>query len=691
VQKVIVHSNVLKPEILTKLRARTSASQISAFLQCQRRWHIGWVLDEKTPPGPPLLTGTDIHAVVEPYLITGKLPEAKDIKVTSPGRTAEEYLERVKPAIPYLPPAGSDSVEVEQEIGLETYHGGPELYGRFDAIDHTRKATPTDPRELRMVYDCKTSSDFKYAKTPEQLANDVQLGGYAMHELELYPQDDYIRLRHVYIRTKGSPKALPVDVVVSREQVEDRHARTVDIVRDMQKVIAPGKEVTDPNDLPPTLESCGLYGGCPHRARCGLSATTSLVNLFAPKKTESNKIETKKTESKENVPMSSLLERLKAKGALPAPTNGVTHAATPAATPATATVTPIGAAAAAIVPPDAPSRTNDPVTSTAVEQTSAEAEKPKRTRRTKAEIEAAKAAEAAASTGRDPAIDRAAFDEAERRAQPSNISIAGKKLTIGELEDIAAQDAAHTSSADQHTCKVCNGVFGPMEKSVLKNGTIVHVGCPGQTADQPTRQIELDEPTTPTTTAQPTRQIELDESTTPAKKSSLVERLKGNTSAPEPAVTVPETDKRPEATKAPAAAATTQTRPTLATEVAKAPASQTRPTLATEAQTAPTSAPAAQTRPTLYIDCIPTKGAHAGKVVMYEDWLAPLLSHICEEMNVVDVRLIDYGRGEGILAAAIRSQIADIPEVVCVTGITKFRGVFIECVTPLARDIIQKL
>jgi hypothetical protein len=297
---------------------------------------------------------------------------------------------------------------------------------------------------------------------------------------------------------------MPVDVVVSREQVEDRHARTVEIVRDMQKVIAPGKEITDPNDLPPTLESCGLYGGCPHRTRCGLTATTTLSGLFT----------SKKTEAKENVPMSSLLERLKAKGALPT-TNGVT----PHTTPVPSNVTPIGAKAAAIVPPDV-----QPAPPATVE-TSAEPEKPKRTRRTKAEIDAAKMAETATTA--------------------------------------------------------------------------------------PTRHIELDAPVVKTVVA---------------------------------------------------------------------------PTAATPAKTV-----AVQTRPTLYIDCIPTKGAHAGKAIMYEEWLEPILAHICEEMNVLDVRLIDYGKGEGMLAAEIRSQIADIPEVVCVTGITKFRGVFLECVTPLARDIIQKV
>jgi hypothetical protein len=363
-----------------------------------------------------------------------------------------------------------------------------------------------------MVYDCKTSSDFKYAKTPEQLANDVQLGGYAMHELELYPQDELIRLRHVYIRTKGAPKAMPVDVVVSREQVEDRHARTVEIVRDMQKVIAPDKEITDPNDLPPTLESCGLYGGCPHRTRCGLNATTTLNNLFT----------TKKTQTKENIPMSSLLERLRAKGAMHTPVNGATPHASPI----------IGAAPASIVAPDAPNDdddVDDDVTSAPILATapapSAESVKPKRTRRTKAEIEAAKAAET------------------------------------------ATQETSAAPTA--------------------------------------TRQIEPDAPVV-----------------------------------------------------APTAVPTAK-------------------------------AAAAQNRPTLYIDCIPTKGPHAGKAIMYEEWLAPLYAALAEEAHVEDWRLIDFGKGEGHLAALIRSQIADIPEVVVVNGISKARGVFIECVTPLAKDIIK--
>ena len=203
--------------------------------------------------------------------------------------------------------------------------------------------------------------------------------------------------------------------------------------------------------------------------------------------------------------------------------------------------------------------------------------------------------------------------------------------------------------------------------------TVVQIGAPAAAVVAPDAPDDEDDETpTPAIPASPPPSVQADKPKRTRRTKAEIEAAKAAETTQETPVAAPA---RQIELDAPVAAPTAAPTATRLIEL-NAPVSKTA---------------AVQTRPTLYIDCIPTKGPHAGKAVMYEEWLAPLLAHICEEMNVVDVRLIDYGKGEGILAAAIRSQIADIPEAVCVTGITKFRGVFLECVTPLARDIIQKV
>lgn len=105
-----------------------------------------------------------------------------------------------------------------------------------------------------------------------------------------------------------------------------------------------------------------------------------------------------------------------------------------------------------------------------------------------------------------------------------------------------------------------------------------------------------------------------------------------------------------------------------------------------DAPPAPTKAPAGVT---VYVDCVPTRGAHAGSAVDYNEWLAPLFEAASRELGLADWRLDYANKSEGTLAVLIRAALAKLPPAIVVTGHSKARAVFLECVAPHAAAVIK--
>lgn len=99
--------------------------------------------------------------------------------------------------------------------------------------------------------------------------------------------------------------------------------------------------------------------------------------------------------------------------------------------------------------------------------------------------------------------------------------------------------------------------------------------------------------------------------------------------------------------------------------------------------------------PVLYVDCYPTKGA-AGKVTTLEEWLAPVaelaaLAAVDREGKPTpadDYRFVPYV-AKGLLAAAIRACLSSLPEELAVDTRSGGADVFLEVVTPFARQVIK--
>lgn len=325
-----------------KVSARTSSSQIELWEKCPRKWFNDYICGLKTPATAAQLKGTEIDLAVQHYLHTGEIRGAWT-----------PLLERLAPFLPA--PCGSE-VLIQEKIELPTFENGPLLIGYPDFAEKMGALCT----KILFIGDLKSTSDFRYCKTREQLESNRQLMTYARWGYAVMGADE-VRIGHVYGCTK-KPKAciVPADdeppISVSREHVNKHWETAMACVREM---VNAALYIRDADELSPNTAMCNEYGGCPHRSKCGLSA------IFPKRNTRASN-------------MSKMLEKLN-KGK-PVSLVSVPVVDMPAVIATTTDSTVSGRVvfdSMAVLPPDAPSRESTPEEVAAL----VEAAQPKRGKR----------------------------------------------------------------------------------------------------------------------------------------------------------------------------------------------------------------------------------------------------------------------------------------------------------------------
>ncbi len=231
-----------------------SPSQITTFRSCPRSWYYPQVLKERPPQKKSAKLGEDIHHVLENYLEKGVAPDLS----TQVGRIAHAGLK-------FLPEPGSAYVELDigkHPAGEGLQLAGIRVIGRVDFVDLTK--------DIPEIGDHKTTSNFSYAKTPEELLWDPQMVIYGQFLIRFAehmgePLPARVRARHIYYLTTGQPKALEIPVEFS-----DSHLNKVwngsltETVKEMTDVY----KIKKVEDVPANYSACGNYGGCFFRDRC---------------------------------------------------------------------------------------------------------------------------------------------------------------------------------------------------------------------------------------------------------------------------------------------------------------------------------------------------------------------------------------------------------------------------------------
>lgn len=382
-----------------------SATQFTDFARCKRYWFIKNIDKVQTPMTKALALGNEIHAASEHRINTGSL-----------NKIPPELLPYAKALEPHFPAAGVPKM-VEAWMRLPTHLG----------IDWIGKVDLTIP-SLNTIKDWKsTSSIAKYAKPPADLMIDLQLcsyGEWGYRAGHLDPKKS-AHLELVYVQTPAPKTKLPqvkaVAIDVSREHVRAVWDGAKPQLDDMVKTA----QCASADDVTPTTSACGMYGGCPFQSRCGidpyagLPATSSQpINANFIKKdgtamgfmdrlnaTKAAAVTGNGHPAPAAPPQQAAVppvqqaavppvQQAPVQAAPPPPIQQVVH--TPVAPPPAAPPSPVEVASppAAVTPDDAPPR--DQVTAAAAAP-APETPAGRRPRRTKAEMEAARALEAASA------------------------------------------------------------------------------------------------------------------------------------------------------------------------------------------------------------------------------------------------------------------------------------------------------
>lgn len=220
-----------------------SATSIKLFQNCQRRWYERYILGKKEESTKAMSRGNAVHRQLEEYLEKGKIPDStiagqiatvglKHLPKPDPDHQVEQSLEQYK--IPNL------AIKFKGFIDLLLYQEG-----NLEILDH------------------KTTSNFRYALSADQLAEDTQMLIYARHVLEHYPEDE-ITLTHVVYLTKPPYQSRRTSIVVSRSHVEQQFDQIHDVVKEM--VASSEKQAVE---MQKNTSFCYSYGKrCPYYRDC---------------------------------------------------------------------------------------------------------------------------------------------------------------------------------------------------------------------------------------------------------------------------------------------------------------------------------------------------------------------------------------------------------------------------------------
>lgn len=184
--------------------------------------------------------GNEVHRQLEAYLLNGDMPD------DSPeGQIAQAGLEHL-PAPPY---------QVELSLEHLPIEGTPAPFKGFIDV----YIAGDEPE----VLDHKTTSNFKYALTADQLAVDTQLIIYAAHALNNCDAGT-IRLTHVCYLTKPPYQSQHTSTVVTRAHVDEQFA---DILKTVEEMVAASEQPA--SALEKNKDHCWAYGKrCPYFDEC---------------------------------------------------------------------------------------------------------------------------------------------------------------------------------------------------------------------------------------------------------------------------------------------------------------------------------------------------------------------------------------------------------------------------------------
>jgi len=375
-----------------------------------------------------------VHALLEAWLLGGPEPKDAPMQQVTPNLSTNAANLAAQRAVPLL--QRHPQTLVEHYIQFPVWEGGPTMVGYIDQLE----PPICGPNGITVgVEDHKTASNYRYCKTPDELATNIQLITYAYWVfrfphlttllpvppspdydswLRLYDEGaDWVKLSHTYIRTTGVPHAQRVDKLVDWPMVAKEWALIEQDVRDMVSLAAslPEGFETLPNEtvrqeaitnwLLQNVDGepgrCHKYRGCQFKPMCpeAITGTKGADNLEMAKVFAAIKGDDTMSNVQEDALAARLRERMGVKTVAATPTPTAAPPAPPVAPAAPELPT---AEVTGVLPPDAPSRVSEPGQAEVPERHEEAQAAPAKKTRAKRTSSPATAPEAAPATNTPP-------------------------------------------------------------------------------------------------------------------------------------------------------------------------------------------------------------------------------------------------------------------------------------------------
>jgi hypothetical protein len=238
-----------------------SATQISLFLECQRKFAFKYIEKVPEPQRPGAELGTEVQDTqIDPYLAS-----ARPLDFSRP--TSAEIANSL---LPLLPAPMAPGMKLRRKFQMPSPSGKFTFVGEFDiwADDSSIVTCIPHPKPRPLLGDIKTTKDLKYQKSEADLLVDVQCQLYAAHVMFAGEQVDELDAVWWYARTRKPWRAQRTHVVLTASHVFEQFGRIEEVG---QQVAATRIAKPKTDDLPPNVLMCDAYGGCPYRHICNLS------------------------------------------------------------------------------------------------------------------------------------------------------------------------------------------------------------------------------------------------------------------------------------------------------------------------------------------------------------------------------------------------------------------------------------